>query len=675
VVLTGKPSYSRGRICPYDAPPTLFEPEDSTLRYPLRNRAVKTITAALYAQTLRSEHAASANPSSSDLGAEPAAPEGSGAGAQEMPALDACRLNWPQTGIFGAELAALKNPREKPVGHSLTYRSIAEPAAVDPTTDGLELVGVGGVPEHSLPTDGRIMEPTAGFDGLESPQVMEKEALTYWSEFSLSSTFPAYLAEERELGECVDDEPANAHTNAFNFREGVAALWSHDGAKLICGFLEEISRMRPPPSNASAKPNKRGGVRARAVKELAKGNGFVAKHLSLAKRAYHLGALHISGKFSTSTDASFASTGWHGRPPSIKCRKEITSLWKSGEIMQVLAEEFYPIPYNMDTPKPALLIDRELRTFGYRTTQFNFIRDNIDSLHSAIEALLRPHLDNPKLAAQHRNGSRGSHFPCIIGHHQQYTTSPTLTQFHIQNADAVQYFCNTPIFKRLSRLVSELVVTIFPGVALRAVKSAVWHEARNGIKPLFGLYWNFCINGMFHGQKRIFTSPHADAKNIVGICAVVVYAIPGKSFNHRKKAWLVLWEAGLVVELPPWVVFLYPSSLLYHFNVDVEDIEFVLTDGEKPTPQNSTPLGGEGDEGRGSLVFFNQASMYKGAETGFDTLMAARSAGMSGSTSSAEQIKLAFSQQVHTIDINMEEMDEVASMLTAFEVLDNPDFS
>ena len=72
-------------------------------------------------------------------------------------------------------------------------------------------------------------------------------------------------------------------------------------------------------------------------------------------------------------------------------------------------------------PKPALLIDKELKTFAYRSTQFGFLKDNADALHTAIETLLRPHLNNPKLAAEYVNGSRGSHFPCIIGHHQQYT--------------------------------------------------------------------------------------------------------------------------------------------------------------------------------------------------------------------------------------------------------------
>ncbi|KAF8891504.1 hypothetical protein CPB84DRAFT_1848987 [Gymnopilus junonius] len=659
------------RMRPYDAPEMLVEPSNSACRYPLRTRAVRTVSTAAYALALRrghlpSESAALAVQSSRELGAEPAAPESSGVGAHEASKPDPPCLNWPQTRILGAEPAALEDSRQKPVGCSPTHRRVAEPAAMSPAVDSLESGRASSAQEDSSPTHRRVAEPAAMSTAAESSQEEKDASSTYWSEFSLSSTLPVYFEEAKKLGVCVEDEPTDA--NNFNLRGGAAALLSTEGTSIMRDFLEKVSSLQPPPSNASApKRSKRGGVRARAVNELAQGNGFIAKHLSLAMRAYQTGALHISQKFSTVEDGSYVSTGWHGRAPSVQSRKEITLLWKSGRIKQILGEQFYPISYSLSKPKPALLIDRELRTFGYRTTQFDWIKDNADALHSAIESVLRPHLDNPKLAAEHANGSRGPHFPCVIGHHQQYTKAPTLTQFHIQNVDAVKKFCESPIIQRLSQLVSRLIITIFPGVALRAIKSALWHKERNDIKPLFGLYWNFCINGMFSGQKRIFTSPHADAKNIIGICAIVVYVIPGKAFNHQKKAWLVLWEAGVVVELPPWVVFLYPSSLLYHFNIDVEDIRFVLTDGEKPTPENSTPLGGEGDEGRGSLVFFNQASMYHGSEMGFNTLTEARNAGMSGSISSAEQVNLAFSQQVHTVDVNMEEMNEVVSMLTTFD--------
>lgn len=95
-----------------------------------------------------------------------------------------------------------------------------------------------------------------------------------------------------------------------------------------------------------------------------------------------------------------------------------------------------------------------------------------------------------------------------------------------------------------------------------------------------------CANIAFPGQKRVQCRPHTDHKNIVGVCAVVVYQNPGDfhffyrwltktnsligaNFNHSQRSWLVLWEAGIVIELPPWVVAIFPSSLFYHFNIDI----------------------------------------------------------------------------------------------------------
>ncbi|KAJ6579901.1 hypothetical protein B0H10DRAFT_2099303 [Mycena sp. CBHHK59/15] len=94
--------------------------------------------------------------------------------------------------------------------------------------------------------------------------------------------------------------------------------------------------------------------------------------------------------------------------------------------------------------------------------------------------------------------------------------------------------------------------------------------------------------------------------------------------------------------MPPWTVAIYPSSLFYHFNIDVQDIKFVTTDIDaQPTPENTRPIQ-EGDrEGRGSMVFFNQATMRTLPETGHDTLKEARHRGHSGTsdfTGTAQEI-------------------------------------
>lgn len=69
---------------------------------------------------------------------------------------------------------------------------------------------------------------------------------------------------------------------------------------------------------------------------------------------------------------------------------------------------------------------------------------------------------------------------------------------------------------------------MFPGVEERVRKSADWHEQKHGIKPLFQLFWNLCVNGIFAGQKRIHCLPHSDSKNIVGVCVLAIYQILGK---------------------------------------------------------------------------------------------------------------------------------------------------
>src|SRR5437667_11118 len=40
-------------------------------------------------------------------------------------------------------------------------------------------------------------------------------------------------------------------------------------------------------------------------------------------------------------------------------------------------------------------------------------------------------------------------------------------------------------------------------------------------------------------------------------------------FNDSACTWLVIWELGVVIQLPPWVFAAYPSSLFLHFNIDV----------------------------------------------------------------------------------------------------------
>lgn len=82
------------------------------------------------------------------------------------------------------------------------------------------------------------------------------------------------------------------------------------------------------------------------------------------------------------------------------------------------------------------------------------------------------------------------------------------------------------------------------------------------------------------------------------------------------------------------------------------DFEFVVTEsGDYPTPANSRPLNDEID-GRGSFVYFNEASMYQNSETGYDTLTQARADGHSGTTDYGSDAKQAFTHMGRYFDVS-----------------------
>ena len=61
------------------------------------------------------------------------------------------------------------------------------------------------------------------------------------------------------------------------------------------------------------------------------------------------------------------------------------------------------------------------------------------------------------------------------------------------------------------------------------------------------------------------------------------------------------------------------------------DIKFVTTEGEAlPTPENCRPIQDGDDDGRGSVVWFNMATMFQSSESGADTLKEVRERGESG---------------------------------------------
>ncbi|KAK6977887.1 hypothetical protein R3P38DRAFT_3334620 [Favolaschia claudopus] len=338
---------------------------------------------------------------------------------------------------------------------------------------------------------------------------------------------------------------------------------------------------------------------------------------------------------------TFSSTGWQGsNPPDIAIWEMLRLFHEQPRARSLYPHlaQFQPVPYvkysgeDMKKEQATIFADRNGQVFMFRSFRARWLMDASHEVEEAINVLVGDDLENnDALRVKCQDGVRGPHWPIIIGHHRQSATKPMLAAWHSANQDRVDAFMKLKIVQRIINWVERVVEIVFPGVAARFRADAAWHYRRYGIKPLFGLFWNFCLNAWFRGQRRIHCNPHTDKKNQIGVCVLVIYVLDGFVFDDDLYTWIVIWEAGVVVQLPPWTLAMYPSCLFYHFNVDVDEIEFVSTKGNvRPTRENSTPLGRGGQDGRRSMVFFNQSTMRTGPATDYDTLAEAKANGHSG---------------------------------------------
>ncbi|KAI0075584.1 hypothetical protein K474DRAFT_1676236, partial [Panus rudis PR-1116 ss-1] len=171
--------------------------------------------------------------------------------------------------------------------------------------------------------------------------------------------------------------------------------------------------------------------------------------------------------------------------------------------------------------------------------------------------------------------------------------------------------------------INRLLELYFPEIALRMRQVNAIILRKYGFKAPFGYFWNFCINAPLasEGIHRVFCRPHIDAENgALLVCAVFVYYYGKVPAQGKEHIWLVLWEAGLIIEIPPGVAILYPSALFLHFNIDIRDLDKIqlgfTSGGELPTKETLRPLSCENSEegGRASMVWFTQASILQSAD-------------------------------------------------------------
>ncbi|KAL0059716.1 hypothetical protein AAF712_013512 [Marasmius tenuissimus] len=330
-----------------------------------------------------------------------------------------------------------------------------------------------------------------------------------------------------------------------------------------------------------------------------------------------------------------ASTFWQGVNVKGDQREEVRKRVEDGEKF----EGIKPIPY---TGNRTYVADRSGIVFIFRSVVTASILNHLlpaveEAASKFMEAVIWPTDGDMK------KNLRGNHFFCGAGHDRNNKKVPSLSKWHTANAKAVEaFFAPGQPLHAATRYGCSLLEKEFPDIAQRYKTCAEEMKRKFNISPLFGgFYWNFCLNGVRLGGPtpvpRVFCKPHIDFKNLaLGVCMIFVYG----HFDHKRKCWLVIWEAGIALELPMGIFVLYPSSLFLHFNVDADNLQFVVTDGNEPTKDSCRPLSclcgdptkitvrnGKRRMGEGLWCGLIEASMFQTTELGYNTVEEARSAG------------------------------------------------
>jgi hypothetical protein len=190
------------------------------------------------------------------------------------------------------------------------------------------------------------------------------------------------------------------------------------------------------------------------------------------------------------------------------------------------------------------------------------------------------------------NNTRNLHQRCLTESTEIRSISLTLLRGQcLHYSEYTKCIHSTFYLILFSKLVNFLLWIYFPGVAQRYTECVKYIKGKYNLEPEYGLFWNFCLNSPRPDKNifRIHCCPHVDAKNLaLGLCVLYVYGVlwfscPIKTlkhylghFNDKEKSWLVIWEAGLIIQIPAGVLVFYPSSIFYHCNVDRIGKSFLL---------------------------------------------------------------------------------------------------
>ncbi|KAK0188514.1 hypothetical protein F5146DRAFT_1140036 [Armillaria mellea] len=328
--------------------------------------------------------------------------------------------------------------------------------------------------------------------------------------------------------------------------------------------------------------------------------------------------LHVEENGLDATSLPASSTGWQGQ----WFNPFLGSLIKEKFVNRTLGpilQGFKCLLFHPESQHLTRILNAAGRLIIFQSMAMPWIVDSMDIIVQEVKEFVQN--CQPFTDAHTEGNVRGRHWFCIAGHDQQNKQIPAATAWQTQNQEAIaKAFTPGTFLACLNSVATSLTRHEFPSVGDRVQQCASYMDQVYGITPLFGLFWNFCLNMWWAGIPHVFCDPHIDKNNLAcAICAIFVFG----NFCSREKCWLVIWEGMLIIEVPPGMFLLYPSSLFYHFNVDMKDLEIVTTqNGDIPTRTNSHPLYNQWDEGeeRGSMVWFNQATMFQSLELGIETM-------------------------------------------------------
>ncbi|KIY60753.1 hypothetical protein CYLTODRAFT_495533, partial [Cylindrobasidium torrendii FP15055 ss-10] len=298
------------------------------------------------------------------------------------------------------------------------------------------------------------------------------------------------------------------------------------------------------------------------------------------------------------------STGWAGGRAAVHEVVALLWAWMHFALGPILAG-FKRVPFRTVGQNWTVIKDRMGRIIAVRSPLLHWISGF--SANTKDEILTsNPHRPSPfmqqtinevvrfvQMCTDCERGInvRGPHWFHISGHDRQIKETPDLRAWGKLNTGPLSWLMrrNSPFF-RLTNQATGIVRSFFPGIFRRYMRCIDYMRRTYGISPLYGLFWQFCINW---GEDRLLVDcwPHVDAANLaIGVCVIFIFgeaslapwdfpdSVDGPSgwFASDEVCWLVIWEANIMIELPAGVFLAYPSSLFYHFNINIEDIEVDL---------------------------------------------------------------------------------------------------